>query len=125
MAISDSSGKISRSRRSKDFFIDRRVSNDEIYQYVVFALDEGDNESIPAVTGFQESGVIEDLPENTNIQNVNVKYDNALLLTNVVSISSRPDITIDAADNIHVVWQDNRFGHDEIFYGRFDRASQQ
>lgn len=125
MAVSDSSGKIFRARRSKDFFIDRRVDNDEIYQYVLFALDEGDNESVPTLTGFQESGVIEDLPENTNVQQtVDVKYDNALLLTNVVSISTRPDIAIDAADNIHVVWQDDRYGHDEVFYGKFDRAAQ-
>lgn len=45
-------------------------------------------------------------------------------LTNFASDKGEPSIKVDSNDNVHVVWEDNRNGHWEIFAAEWDSSSQ-
>ncbi len=45
-------------------------------------------------------------------------------ITNCKSDKGKPSVKIDAFDDVHVVWEDNRNGNWEILWGKWDNSSQ-
>ena len=45
-------------------------------------------------------------------------------VTNFSSTKGKPDIAVDVNDNVHLVWEDNRDGHDAIYWAEWDDTRQ-
>jgi len=52
-----------------------------------------------------------------------ISHGRTLVFNNGTS-AVRPDAAIDLQDNMHIVWQDDRDGNQEIYYLKLDRSSQ-